>query len=143
MLARYFDYIPVSRIASCQYDWNSAVANKRSCEIGSSLTGRAGQIQSFVPRLHRSHTLTLLHSLMRNPPPRCEHCQCNTTVRHILVEGNTFTEMRGNGLDQACATHGPRATIRPPRAIGVAHCDGRTVLFFYLLRKNPQKFGLT
>ena len=46
-------------------------------------------------------------------------------------------------LEQACATHGPRATIRPPRAIAVAHGDGRTVFFFYFLCKNPQKFGLT
>ena len=40
-------------------------------------------------------------------------------------------------LEQACATHGPRATIWPPRAIAVARGDGRTVFFFYLLRKNP------
>ena len=33
-------------------------------------------------------------------------------------------------LNQGCATHGPRATIRPSRPVNVALDDGRTKNFF-------------
>ena len=33
--------------------------------------------------------------------------------------------------DQGCATHGPRATIRPSRPVNVALDDGRTKNFFF------------
>ena len=36
------------------------------------------------------------------------------------------------GLDQGCATHGPRATIRPSRPVNVALDDGRTKKNFFL-----------
>ena len=34
-------------------------------------------------------------------------------------------------LSQGCATHGPRATIRPSRPVNVALDDGRTKIFFF------------
>ena len=55
-------------------------------------------------------------------------------------------------LDQGCATHGPRATIRPSRPVNVALDDGRTKKFLFksiylaictvymALHKNPILF---
>ena len=41
------------------------------------------------------HTpLTHSYILKKDPPPVCEHCQCNLTVRHILVECNHFAQER-------------------------------------------------
>ena len=39
-----------------------------------------------------------------------------------------------DGLAQGCATHGPRATIRPSRPVNVALDDGRTKKNFFLNR---------
>ena len=40
----------------------------------------------------------LIHSyiLKKDPPPRCEHCQCNLRVRHILVECNHLAQTRND-----------------------------------------------
>ena len=41
-----------------------------------------------------------MHSyiLKKDPPPKCEHCQCILTFRHILVECNQFAEKMGEML---------------------------------------------
>ena len=39
----------------------------------------------------------LTHSyILKYPPPRCEHCQCILTVRHILVECNHLAQTRND-----------------------------------------------
>ena len=41
-----------------------------------------------------NENLTHSYILKKDPPPLCEHCQCNLTVRHILVECNHFAQER-------------------------------------------------
>ena len=50
-------------------------------------------------RISDGHT-HLMHSyiLKKDPPPKCEHCQCILTFRHILVECNNFSEKMGEML---------------------------------------------
>ena len=57
------------------------ILSSQSWEIGSPPTG--------------GHThLTHSYILKKDPPPLCEDCQCNLTVRHILVECNNFAQER-------------------------------------------------
>ena len=44
-------------------------------------------------RIGHTH-LTHSYILKKDPLPVCEHCQCNLTVRHILVECNHFAQER-------------------------------------------------
>ena len=44
-------------------------------------------------RIGHTH-LTHSYILKKDPPPVCERCQCNLTVRHILVECNHFAQER-------------------------------------------------
>ena len=53
----------------------------------------------------------------------------------VRVETKTSDHVRcislRHCLEQGCATHGPRATIRPSRPVNVALDDGRTKIFFF------------
>ena len=61
------------------------------------------------------------------------------TKKHIVVllarsQGSVAASVfLAHVLDQVCATHGPRATIRPSRPVNVALDDGR-IKFFFLNR---------
>ena len=46
-------------------------------------------------RIGHTH-LTHLYILKKDPQPHCEHCQCNLTVRHILVHCNHFSQESKN-----------------------------------------------
>ena len=83
-----------------QDDWNGAVMNKLH-----SVKPVLGEWQSSYRRCRKDevvlcrarigHThLTHSYILKKDPPPVCEHCQCNLTVRHILVECNHFAQER-------------------------------------------------
>ena len=58
-------------------------------------------------------------------------------VAHVTYSGNFYLMKRSGSLlksialEQGCATHGPRATIRPSRPVNVALDDGRTKNFFF------------
>ena len=83
-----------------QDDWNGAVMNKLH-----SVKPVLGEWQSSYRRCRKDevvlcrarigHThLTHSYILKKDPPPLCEHCQCNLTVLHILVECNHFAQER-------------------------------------------------
>ena len=83
-----------------QDDWNGAVMNKLH-----SVKSVLGEWQSsyrwcrrdevVLCRARIGHThLTHSYILKKDPPPVCERCQCNLTVRHILVECNHFAQDR-------------------------------------------------
>ena len=85
-----------------QDDWNGAVANKLHL-----VKPVLGDWQSFYKwcrkdevvlcRSRIRHTyLTHSYILKKDPPPRCEHCQCILTVRHILVECNRLARTRND-----------------------------------------------
>ena len=83
-----------------QDDWNGAVMNKLH-----SVKPVMGDWQSSYRRYKNDeivlcrarigHThLTYSYILRKDPPPLCEYCQCTLTVRHVLVECNTFARER-------------------------------------------------
>ena len=85
-----------------QDDWNGAVVNKLH-----SVKPVLGDWQSSYRRCRKDevalcrarigHTyLTRSYILKKDPPYRCEHCQCIQTVRHILVECYHFTRTRND-----------------------------------------------
>ena len=87
-------------LSTWQDDWNGAVMNKLH-----SVKPVLGEWQSSYRRCRKDevvlcrarigHThLTHSYILKKDPPPVCEHCQCNLTVRHILVECNHFAQER-------------------------------------------------
>ena len=83
-----------------QDDWNGVVMNKLHSvkpvlgEWQSSYT-RCRKDEVVLCRARIGHThLTHSYILKKDPPPVCEHCQCNLTVRHILVECNHFAQER-------------------------------------------------
>ena len=56
----------------------------------------APSANALTTELHLAPHTHLTHSyiLKKDPPPQCEHCQCNLTVRPILVECNHFARER-------------------------------------------------
>ena len=87
-------------VSTWQDDWNGAVTNKLHSvkpvlgEWQSSYR-RCRKDEVVLCRVHIGHThLTHSYILKKDPPPVCEHCQCNLTVRHILVECNHFAQER-------------------------------------------------
>ena len=81
-------------LSTWQDDWNGAVTNKlhsvklvlgnwqssyRLCRKDKTVLCRA--------RIGHTH-LTHSYILKKDPPPKCEHCQCNVTVCHSV--SNTF-----------------------------------------------------
>ena len=83
-----------------QDDWNGAVMNKLHSVkpvLGDwqSSYRRCRKDEVVLCRARIGHThLTHSYILKKDPPPRCEHCQCTLTVRHILVECNHFAQER-------------------------------------------------
>ena len=87
-------------LSTWQDDWNGAVANKlRSIKpvLGywqsSYRRCRKDEVVLCRARIGHAH-LTHTYILSKDPPPRCEHCQCILTVQHILLECNHFAEKR-------------------------------------------------
>ena len=81
-----------------QDNWNGAVVNKHH-----SVKPVLGDWQSsyrlcrkdevVLCRVRVGHSyLTHAYILKNDRPPRCEHCQCTLTVRHILVEFNHLAQ---------------------------------------------------
>ena len=88
-----------------QDDWNGAVMNKLH-----SVKPVLGDWQSSYRRCRKDEVVLcrarighthLTHS-KKDPPPVCEHCQCNLTVRHILVECNHFAQERKDIFGRRC-----------------------------------------
>ena len=83
-----------------QDDWNGAVMNKLHSVkpvLGDwqSSYRRCRKDEVVLCRARIGHThLTHSYILKKDPPPLCEHCQSILTVRHILVECNTFVQER-------------------------------------------------
>ena len=83
-----------------QDDWNGAVRNmlhsvKPVLGEWQSSYRRCRKDEVVLCRARIGHThLTNPYILKKDPPPVCEHCQCNLTVRHILVECNHFAQER-------------------------------------------------
>ena len=86
--------------ATWQDDWNGAVMNKLHSVkpvLGDwqSSYRRCSKDEVVLCRARIGHThLTHSYILKKDLPPRCEHCQCTLTVRHILVECNHFAQDR-------------------------------------------------
>ena len=85
LAARFLLYAPSHKLHSVKPvlgEWQSSYRQCRKDEV-------------VLCRARISHThLTHSYILKKDPPPVCEHCQCNLTVRHILVECNHFAQER-------------------------------------------------
>ena len=81
---------PLGKMIGTVRSWTSFILSKwqssyRRC--------RKDEVVLCRARIGHTH-LTHSYILKKDPPPLCEHCQCNLTVRHILVECNHFTQER-------------------------------------------------
>ena len=85
-----------------QDDWNGAVANRLHSVkpvLGDwqSSYRRCRKDEVVLCRARIGHTyMTHSYILKKDPPPRCEHCHCILTVRHILVECNHLAQTRND-----------------------------------------------
>ena len=83
-----------------QDDWNGAVANRLHSAkpvLGDwqSSYRRCRKDEVGLWRARIAHTyMTHSYIIKKDPPPQCEHCQCNLSVRHILVECNHLARTR-------------------------------------------------
>ena len=118
-------------------DWNDAVANKvhsvkpvlgdwqssyRQCRKDELVLCRA--------RIGHTH-LTHSYILRKDPPPRCEHCQCILTVRHIFMECYHFAEKRKDVFDKRNVTESFR--FHPTLILlYLKECQFYIKLFIYL-----------
>ena len=87
-------------LSTWQDDWNGSDANtlnsvKPVLGDWQSSYRRCRKDEVVLCRARIGHThLTHSYILRNDPPSQCEHCQCIQTVRHILVECNTFARER-------------------------------------------------
>ena len=73
---------------TCQDDWNGAIARKPV--LGDWQSSYRRRRKDEIVLSHLTHS----YILKKEPSPQCEHCQCNLTVRHILVKCNHFGKER-------------------------------------------------
>ena len=63
--------------------------------------------------------------------PKCIGIYLKVLFAESMKKNKLKRHFETNDLNQGCATHGPRATIRPSRPVNVALDDGRTKKIFF------------
>ena len=85
-------FFPFGKMIGTVRSRTSFILSSRFWVIRCPPTGGAGRMQ-LSARIDHTH-LTHSYILKKDPPPHCKHCQCNQTVRHILMECNHLAQTR-------------------------------------------------